>query len=57
MSLSEIAKIPFLGTLPIDPRVSKIPHQSVLVTQPDSPVADVFRSVVKTVTFHERNAT
>uniref|UniRef100_A0A1B6DI30 Cytosolic Fe-S cluster assembly factor NUBP2 homolog n=1 Tax=Clastoptera arizonana TaxID=38151 RepID=A0A1B6DI30_9HEMI len=49
-SLSEIAKVPFLGTLPIDPRLSKTPHLSALVTQPDSPAAKVLRHVVGTLT-------
>lgn len=49
-SLAQLAKVPFLGRLPIDPKVSATPNQSVLRTHPDSTVASVFESLVNIVT-------
>lgn len=45
-SLAEIAKIPLLGSLPIDPRVGKLLAKSCVKEYPDSPAAQVFSSIV-----------
>ncbi|RZF48850.1 hypothetical protein LSTR_LSTR003230 [Laodelphax striatellus] len=49
-SLSELANVPFLGTLPIDPNVSKSPEQSIIKTIPDSQTATVFKSIIENLT-------
>lgn len=51
-SLSEMVDVPFLGQVPIDPQVGKFAHkgESVLVTLPDSQVAQVFRKLVEELT-------
>jgi hypothetical protein len=47
-----MAGIPFLGCVPIDPRVgqSTEKEQSCVATIPDSPVAVVFKDMVKILT-------
>ncbi|XP_057323815.1 cytosolic Fe-S cluster assembly factor NUBP2 homolog [Microplitis mediator] len=51
-ALSEIVKVPFLAKLPIDPAIGKLADkgQSILVTMPDSQVAQVFRKLVEELT-------
>lgn len=52
IALSEMVKVPFLAKVPIDPQVGKLADkgQSVLVTLPDSQVAQVFRKLVEELT-------
>lgn len=52
IALSEMVKVPFLAKVPIDPQVGKLAEkgQSVLVTSPDSQVAQVFRKLVEELT-------
>jgi len=51
-SLASISKIPFLGTLPIDPRVGKLAGtgKSALSELPDSTTAKVFVEIVNKLT-------
>ncbi|KAJ8897266.1 hypothetical protein PR048_002612 [Dryococelus australis] len=51
-SLSELSKVPFLGCIPIDSRVGLCGEkgQSCLTEFPDSPTAQVFRSMVMQLT-------
>ncbi|XP_063825485.1 cytosolic Fe-S cluster assembly factor Nubp2 homolog [Ostrinia nubilalis] len=51
-SLAEIAKIPFLGSLPIDPRVGKLAGQGVAAVKeiPNSNTSKVFSELVKHLT-------
>jgi hypothetical protein len=51
-SLANISGIPFLGCVPIDPRVgqSAEKEQSFVATIPDSPVTAVFKDMVKILT-------
>ncbi|KAL1130737.1 hypothetical protein AAG570_011978 [Ranatra chinensis] len=51
-SLSEHANVPFLGCIPIDPSISAT-KESVLKTNPDSPVAIFFNSLTSSVTSQE----
>ncbi|CAH0388677.1 unnamed protein product [Bemisia tabaci] len=48
-SLAEYASVPFLGAIPIDPRVG-VTGQSVVSTLPNSPVANAFSSIVNQLT-------
>ncbi|XP_017888151.1 cytosolic Fe-S cluster assembly factor NUBP2 homolog [Ceratina calcarata] len=52
IALSQKVNKPFLAKVPIDPKVGRLAHsgQSVLVTLPDSPVAQVFRKLVEELT-------
>ncbi|XP_063980907.1 cytosolic Fe-S cluster assembly factor Nubp2 homolog [Diachasmimorpha longicaudata] len=52
IALSEMVKVPFLAKLPIDPAIGKFADkgQSILVTLPDSQVAQVFRKLVEELT-------
>ncbi|KAJ8923325.1 hypothetical protein NQ315_001883 [Exocentrus adspersus] len=45
-SLAELAKIPFLGTLPIDPRVGQLLGKTCVKELPDSPSAKTFNGIV-----------
>ncbi|XP_044758347.1 cytosolic Fe-S cluster assembly factor NUBP2 homolog [Coccinella septempunctata] len=45
-SLSELVKVPLLGTLPIDPRVGNLRAKSCVTELPDSPSAKVFTDIV-----------
>uniref|UniRef100_A0A1B0DE57 Cytosolic Fe-S cluster assembly factor NUBP2 homolog n=1 Tax=Phlebotomus papatasi TaxID=29031 RepID=A0A1B0DE57_PHLPP len=47
-ALAEMAKVPFLGTLPIDPRVGDLAGtgKSCLKELPDSPTSTTFREIV-----------
>lgn len=47
--MAEIAKIPFLGSVPIDPRVGKLAGQGLAAVKelPDSHTSKVFVEVVK----------
>lgn len=47
-----MVNVPFLAKVPIDPQVGKLAEtgQSVLVTLPDSQVAQVFRKLVEELT-------
>lgn len=45
-SLAEHFQVPFLGTVPIDPRVSSETSKYVGLTYPDSPVAISFNSII-----------
>ncbi|KAL2712889.1 cytosolic Fe-S cluster assembly factor NUBP2, partial [Vespula squamosa] len=51
-ALSEMVKVPFLVKVPIDPQVGRLADkaQSVLVTLPNSQVAQVFRKLVEELT-------
>lgn len=50
--LGKLAEVPFLGTLPIDPRVGDLAGtgKSCLKELPDSPTAKVFQSIVDLIT-------
>ncbi|XP_054257961.1 cytosolic Fe-S cluster assembly factor NUBP2 homolog [Macrosteles quadrilineatus] len=48
-SLAEMSNIPFLGRLPIDPKVTRVPLQSEIQRNPDSTTAQVFKNVVRVV--------
>ncbi|OXU28179.1 cytosolic Fe-S cluster assembly factor NUBP2 homolog [Nasonia vitripennis] len=52
ISLAEMAKVPFLTKIPIDPTIGKLADkgQSVLKMFPDSQVAQVFRKLVEELT-------
>ncbi|EFN82065.1 cytosolic Fe-S cluster assembly factor NUBP2 homolog [Harpegnathos saltator] len=52
IALSDMVKVPFLAKVPIDPQIDKLADkgQSVLVTLPDSQVAQVFRKLVEELT-------
>lgn len=52
IALSKMVNVPFLAKLPIDPQVGKLAQtgESVLVTLPDSQVAQVFRKLVEELT-------
>lgn len=52
IALSEMVKVPFLAKVPIDPQIGKLADkgQSVLVTLPDSQVAQVFKKLVEELT-------
>lgn len=52
VALSEMVKVPFLAKLPIDPEIGKNADKgkSILVTMPDSQVAQVFRKLVEEIT-------
>ncbi|KAL0893360.1 hypothetical protein ABMA27_014947 [Loxostege sticticalis] len=56
-SLAEIAKIPFLGSLPIDPRVGKLAGQGVAAVKeiPNSNTSKVFSELVKHLTESSAN--
>ena len=45
------AKVPFLGEIPIDPRVAECGDTGVPIVQkyPDSPIAESYRELAKTV--------
>lgn len=47
-----MVNVPFLAKVPIDPQVGKLAHtgQSILITLPDSQVAQVFRKLVEELT-------
>lgn len=47
-----MVKVPFLAKVPIDPQIGNLADkgQSVLVTLPDSQVAQVFRKLVEELT-------
>lgn len=47
-----MVKVPFLAKLPIDPEIGKNADKgkSILVTNPDSQVAQVFRKLVEEIT-------
>lgn len=51
-ALAELAKVPLLGVLPIDPRVGALggTGKSVVAEMPDCTTAEVFRDIVKTIT-------
>ncbi|XP_063381068.1 cytosolic Fe-S cluster assembly factor Nubp2 homolog [Cydia fagiglandana] len=55
-SLAEYAKIPFLGSVPIDPRVGKLAGQGLAaVTElPDSTTSKVFDELVRTLAQNDR---
>lgn len=48
-SLAEHFQVPFLGTVPIDPRVSSETSKYVGLTNPESPMAISFNSIVDRV--------
>ncbi|CAH1116873.1 unnamed protein product [Phaedon cochleariae] len=48
-SLSEMNKIPFLGTLPIDPRIGQLLGKACVKELPDSTSAKVFCEIVKQI--------
>ncbi|XP_049869580.1 cytosolic Fe-S cluster assembly factor NUBP2 homolog [Pectinophora gossypiella] len=50
-SLAELSKIPFLGSVPIDPRVGKLAGQGVAAVKelPDSTTSKVFTELVRTL--------
>ncbi|KAG5895882.1 hypothetical protein JTB14_000497 [Gonioctena quinquepunctata] len=48
-SLAEITKIPFLGTLPIDPRVGQLLGKACVKELPESPSAKVFLNIVQEI--------
>lgn len=45
-SLAEHFQIPFLGTVPIDPRISSETSKYVGLIHPESPVASSFNSII-----------
>lgn len=49
-SLAKFAKVPHLGTLPIDPRISAKVGVSVLTEFPDSTSAAVYKDIVQALT-------
>lgn len=49
-ALAEIAKVPLLGTLPIDPRVGSLLGKPCVSELPDSVSAKVFREIVGKIT-------
>ncbi|KAG8040714.1 hypothetical protein G9C98_002710 [Cotesia typhae] len=52
VALSELVKVPFLAKLPIDPAIGKLADkgQSILISMPDSQVAQVLRKLVEELT-------
>lgn len=50
--LAEMAKVPLLGTLPIDPRLGGLLGKACVKELPDSVSAKVFRNIVETITQH-----
>ncbi|XP_075230899.1 NUBP iron-sulfur cluster assembly factor 2 [Lycorma delicatula] len=56
-SLSEMASVPFLGALPIDPKVTEKTEESVLKTVPDSQAAVLLKSIVNKLTGQPEIAT
>ncbi|KAK0081439.1 hypothetical protein PV325_012191 [Microctonus aethiopoides] len=52
MALSDMVKVPFLAKLPIDPAIGKLADkgESILITLPNSQVAQVFRKLVEELT-------
>lgn len=49
-ALAELAKVPLLGTLPIDPRVGALLGKACMKELPDSVAAQVFKSIVEKIT-------
>lgn len=49
-SLAELAKVPFLGTLPIDPRVGELLGKSCVKELAEAPAAKVFNHIVNKIT-------
>ena len=49
--IAEEMKVPFLGTIPIDPRISQDSDkgESFIVEQPDSPASGAFREIARNV--------
>lgn len=45
-SLAELAKVTFLGTVPIDPRVGELLGKSCVKELPEAPSAKVFNHIV-----------
>uniref|UniRef100_A0A1B6MP14 Cytosolic Fe-S cluster assembly factor NUBP2 homolog n=1 Tax=Graphocephala atropunctata TaxID=36148 RepID=A0A1B6MP14_9HEMI len=48
-SLAELSKVPFLGRVPIDPKVASVPMRSELERDPSSITAGVFKNLVKMI--------
>ncbi|XP_067005188.1 cytosolic Fe-S cluster assembly factor Nubp2 homolog [Anabrus simplex] len=58
-SLAEMAQVPFLGSVPIDPRVGECGEKgtSCIKMLPDSPVTAVFQSIVRKLTDSTKEST
>ncbi|XP_066258276.1 cytosolic Fe-S cluster assembly factor Nubp2 homolog isoform X1 [Euwallacea similis] len=48
-SLAELAKVPFLGALPIDPRVGELLGKAAVTELPESPAGKVFNDIVNKI--------